>query len=123
MNITGKYLKVWKKKEQNGFTKLDLGDSKKNKDDTYTNWTWFDCLLVGNAKNVTINENDTVEIKNGIISQEKYQDKWYTRIVIFDIEVMHKGNHQEKQQKPSPEPNNEFNHFQSVDDLDGGIPF
>ena len=88
MNITGKYLKVWKVKENNGYKKLDLGDSKKNKDGEYDNWTWFDCLLVGNAKTLEVREQDTIEIKNGIISQEKYNDKWYTRIVIFDAEVM-----------------------------------
>jgi len=120
MNANGKYLKVWKKKENNGYIKLDLGDSKKNKDGTYTNWTWFDCLLVGNAKNVMINENDTVEVKSAQISQEKYQDKWYTRIVIFEIEVMHQGNHQQKQQAPAPQGG--FEGFASIDNIDD-IPF
>ena len=39
MNITGKFLKVWKVEEKNGFKKLDLGDSKKMKDGYYENWT------------------------------------------------------------------------------------
>ena len=114
MNITGKYLKVWKVKENNGFKKLDLGDSKKNKDGEYTKWTWFDCLLVGNAKGLEVREQDTIEIKNGLISQEKYNDKWYTRIVIFDAEVMGRK-----------EPENiqdDFSGFQAIDD-DSEIPF
>ena len=88
MNISGKYLKVWKKTEQNGFTKLDLGDSRKNKDGTYQNWTWFGCTLFGNAKSVDIIEGDKVEVKSGIISQREYNGKWYNDIVIFEIEVM-----------------------------------
>lgn len=100
MNITGKYLRVWKiKTTNNGYRKLDLGDSKKNTDGTYTNWTWFDCLLVGDAKDKPVNENDKIEIKSGIISQEKYQEKWYTRIVIFDFDVTHPAT-----PAPAPDP-------------------
>ena len=91
MNIQGKYLKVWKKEEKNGFTKLDLGDSKKQKDGTYVNWTWFGCTLFGNAKSVDIIEGDVVEVKSGLISQRKYNEKYYNDIVIFEIEVMQKG--------------------------------
>ena len=100
MNISGKHLKVWKKAEQNGFTKLDLGDSKKQKDGSYANWTWFGCTLLGNAKSVDIIEGDVVEVKSGIISQRKYKDKWYNDIVIFEIEVMQKSNSQHTSNKP-----------------------
>jgi hypothetical protein len=117
MNISGKYLKVWKVKQQNGYTKLDLGDSKKNKDGDYDNWTWFDCLLVGNAKNANVNENDTIEITNGIISQEKYKDKWYTKIVIFDLVVMKR-----EQQQPQQEQTTSLDGFQAMDSGDD-IPF
>ncbi len=94
MNISGKYLKVWKVKENNGYRKLDLGDSKKQQDGTYKNWTWFDCLLVGNAKNLQVNEQDTIEIKSGIISQREYNGKWYNDIVIFEAEVTGNTQHQ-----------------------------
>jgi len=86
-----KYHKVWKKKEQNGFTKLDLGDSKKNKDGSYTNWSWFDVTVLGNAKNVEVNEGDTIEIKSGIVSKRKYNDKYYDDVIIFEMEIMKKG--------------------------------
>ncbi len=88
MNITGKYLKVWKIKENNGYTKLDLGDSQKQRDGSYKNWSWFDCLLVGNAKNLQVQERDTIEIKSGLISQREYNGKWYNEIVIFEAVVM-----------------------------------
>ena len=86
-----KYHKVWKKKEQNGFTKLDLGDSKKNKDGSYTNWSWFNVTVLGNAKNVEVNEGDTIEIKSGIVSKRKYNDKYYDDVIIFEMEIMKKG--------------------------------
>ena len=110
MNITGKFLKVWKIEEKNGFKKLDLGDSKKKKDGTYDNWTWFDCTLLGNAKNASIKENDVVEVKSGIISKRKYNEKYYDDIIIFEIEVM-QSNQQEYSPKTDPNHNggNSFN--------------
>jgi hypothetical protein len=103
MNITGKYLKVWKIEEKNGFLKVDLGDSKKNKDGSYENWTWFNCTLMGNAKTANISVNDVVEIKSGIISKRKYNEKYYDDIVIFDIEVMQRqGNQQDYSPKTDP---------------------
>ena len=88
MNITGKYLKVWKVEEKNGYTKLDLGDSNKKQDGTYENWTWFGCTLMGKAKDVQVKEGDVLEVKSGIISKRKYNDKYYDDIRIFEVEVM-----------------------------------
>ena len=96
MNINGRNLKVWKVKESpGGYTRIDLGDGKKNKDGEWSNFSWFDCMLLGDAKSVKVSEGDKVEVKNGIIYQEKYQDKWYTKVIIFDLEVMESG--QDKQ--------------------------
>ena len=109
-NFSGKYMKVWKKDGN----KVDLGDSSKNQDGSYTNWSWFGCLLCGKAKDVEINEGDTVEVKSGQVSQNKYNDKWYTNVKVFDIEVMSKG----KAPKVEEE-------MVAIDDLDsmGGLPF
>jgi len=87
MQISGKYLKAWKLTEQNGFVKVDLGDSNKKKDGSYDNFTWFGCNLVGNAKTAGVREGDTVEVKSGIITMNKGKDaKWYTNVTIFEIE-------------------------------------
>ncbi len=115
MNISGKFKKVWKVEEKNGFTKINLGDSKKNKDGSYSNWTWFDCTLMGNAKNVRLNEGDTIEVTSGVINQREYNGKYYNDIVLFEIEVT--GNAQPKQ----PEQNN-MSGFQAIDDS-SDIPF
>ena len=120
MNISGKYLKVWKVQEQNGFTKLDLGDSKKLKDGGYDNFTWFGCTLVGNAKNVAVNEKDTIEIKSGLITKRKGNDgKWYDDVVIFEFEVM------EKKEKTDIPANSLPDGFQELDnpELDDENPF
>ena len=115
MNISGKYLKVWKKEEQNGFTKLDIGDSRKLKDGTYENFTWFGCTLVGNAKGVEVGEGDKVEVKSGLISKRKYNDKYYDDIVIFEIEVMEKAK--------APTQAKEVDEFVAVDDSNFDLPF
>lgn len=94
MNITGKYLKAWKIEDGEHRRKIDLGDSRKDKDGNYVNWTWFGCRIVGNAKSVQINEGDTVEVKSGIIEMNKSGDKWYTNITIFEIEVMQRSQQQ-----------------------------
>ncbi len=116
MNISAKWLMVWKVEEKNGFTKLDLGDSKKNKDGSYDNFTWYNCTLLGKAKDVRVCERDKVEIKSGIITKRKYNEKWYDDIIIFDIEVM------EGAKKRTPEQTNqEFNKI--IRDELSDIPF
>ena len=97
MEIKGKYLKVWKVKESNGYIKLDLGDSRKNKDGEYDNCTWFDCLLLGEASKKDIKEGDTVEITSGQIFQRKYNEKWYIDVKIWHLTVS------EQEEKPEPE--------------------
>ena len=89
--FTGRFMKVWKKEEQNGFIKLDLGDSTKQKDGTYANFTWFGVAVFGKAKDTEVNEGDTIEVKSGIIAKRKYNDKWYDDVKIFEFEVTRKA--------------------------------
>ena len=88
MNITGKFLKVWKVQEKNGYKFLDLGDSRKNKDGEYENCTWFGCMCLSDANNVSISEGDKVEITSGVVFLEKYNDKWSPKVKIFGLNVM-----------------------------------
>ena len=62
-NFTGKYMKVWKVETQNGYTKLDLGESQKkyNSENEYDNWTWFGCVLFGDAAKKEIKEGDKIQ--------------------------------------------------------------
>ncbi len=110
-NFSGKFLKVWKVKENNGYIKLDLGDSQKNKDGSYDNWTWFDCLLLGEAGKKTFYEQDTIEITSGMIYQEKYNEKWYTRVKIFHAHVVDKEGNRSDNEATSPAPKKEYGKF------------
>ncbi len=69
MNINGMYKTVWKVDVQEKVVKVDIGDSKKNTDGTYTNWTWFGVAFVGKAKELasTLQRKDQIEIINGMI--------------------------------------------------------
>lgn len=89
-----KFHKVWKiEVDQNGTKKVDLGDSKKQQDGTYFNWTWKWCKLVGNAKGIQVDEGDTITIKSGKLDQYKDKDGNYRNsVTIFDFEVSAKGN-------------------------------
>ena len=94
--MNSKFHKVWKiEVDQNGSKKVDLGDSKKLQDDTYFNWTWKWCRLVGNAKGIQVNEGDTITIKSGKLDQYKDNNGMYRNsVTIFDFEVTAKGNQQ-----------------------------
>ena len=87
-----RYHKVWKITNEKGMKKIDLGDSKKNQDGTYENWTWFGCLLVGEAKNVELHEKDTITINAAQVQKRKYKDKYYDNVVIFNLEVTESAN-------------------------------
>lgn len=87
-NFGIKYGKVWKVKKENGFTKIDISDSKKNpKSPTgFDNCTWFNCILLGNAKDFDVKEGDKVNIEGQIFSTKSEKDgKYYTNIAIFGI--------------------------------------
>lgn len=88
MNISGKYLKAWKVDDKGSYKLVDLGDSEKNKDGTYKNFTWYRCLFVSNAAALHINEKDTIEVLSGKITMEKYNDKWNPKVVVFDVAVI-----------------------------------
>ena len=122
MNITGKYLKAWKIEDKGTFKLVDLGDSTKNKDGTYDNFTWYRCLFVSGASQLQINEKDTIEIKSGIITMEKYNDKWSPKVVVFEAEIIASTGGHSNDYSPKTDPGYSNGGFQ--DDLpDDEIPF
>ena len=102
MDIKGKFMKVWEVKESNGYTKLDLGDGRKNKDGETEYCTWFDCLLLGEAGKKDIKKGDVIEITSGQIFQRKYNEKWYIDIKIWHLTVS------EQNQESAPAKEDEF---------------
>lgn len=113
-----KFHKVWKKEVQNGFIKLNLGDSHKKKDGTYDNCTWWGCALVGDAKNTPVSEGDVITINSGEMFKNKVGDKEYTNITIFSFEVT-------KSAEAKSNLESEYGNFEQVDDveMDDFIPF
>ena len=118
---------VNKVEESNGFIKANLSDSRKKADGSWESFQWLGCSIMGNAKSVEIKEGDKINAE-GIIYQEKYNDKWYTRVVIFGISIEgHKGETSDKPKKsnkvnPKPdmnlgEPKEEIN-FEDDDEFD-----
>ena len=91
MNISGRFLRVWKVEENNGFIKADLGDSTKNKDGSYNNFTWFGVAILGKSKESGIAEGDVIEVKSGLIGKRKYNDKYYDDMKVFELEISKKG--------------------------------
>ncbi len=99
-----RFHRVWKIEEKDGKKQINISDSKKNQDGTFTNWTWAFCRLVGNAKGIQVEEQDTIIINSGKIEQYKNQAGEYKNsITIFDFEVTAKGNggNNQSYQKPN----------------------
>jgi hypothetical protein len=96
-----KFHRVWSIEiDQNGNKKIDIGDSKKQQDGTYFNWTWKWCRLVGNAKGIQVDEGDTITINSGKLDQYKDNNGNYRNsVTIFDFEVTAKGNQQNNNQQ------------------------
>jgi len=113
-NFSGKRFKVWKAEQHEKFTKVDLGDSRKKQDGTYENFTWFGVMLVGDAHKLGVKKDDVIEVTSAQIYQEKYQDKWYTRLIVFGATV-------DKKEKKADD-DFSFGSFEEVED-DGILPF
>ena len=107
-----KFHRVWKVEEKGNMKLVDLGDSKKEKDGSYTNWNWFKTMFVGKAKDLDIEEGDTITIISGLVQKRKYEGKYYDNVVIFEAEITKKA--EDKEIKESD--------FAAVDD-DDDIPF
>ncbi len=119
-----RFHKVWKVTEQDGRKQINLGDSKKQQDGTYKNWTWFFCNLVGNAKGIQVEEGDTITINSAKI--EMYQansGEWKNSITIFDFEVTAKaqGSYGNNQQSNSSQSYQKTT--QSSQNFEDSIPF
>lgn len=107
-----KYHKVWKVEvNDHGFVKVKLGDSRKNKDGEYENWSWFNVNFVGNCKEKakTLNEGDTITIDSGIIAKREYNGNYYDDITVFAYTIT-----SESTSQPAPP---------SADIPDDDIPF
>ena len=125
-----RFHRIWKiEVDQNGRKKINIGDSKKNQDGTYTSWTWAFCNLVGNAKGIQIEEQDTITIVSGKIEQYKNNNGEYKNsITIFEMEVTAKGNQSNNQNASGgnnsySQSNNQGNNSYQTNNTFDDIPF
>lgn len=113
-----RFHKVWEIEDKGNFSKVKLGDSKKDKDGNYTNCTW-NAILVGKAQQENVSQNDTINIVSGQIFQDKGEDgKYYTNVTIFDLEFSNK-----EQKKKDDAETFDPDGFRALEDGDELIPF
>ena len=89
INFKEVYFTVWEMEDKGNYLKTKLSSSKKDKKtDKYVNSNWF-ASFVGeaNTKGKGLNKGDRIKA-NGGVSCEKYEDKYPTRVVVFDFEIL-----------------------------------
>lgn len=80
--------KVWEVEEKDGRKKVNLGDSRKNAQGEWDNFTWYGCSLVSTAKELQLQKGDVLTIVSGQMSQYKNKDgKYMPTLTIFEAEV------------------------------------
>lgn len=77
------------KVEQKGNMVLARLQTGKKVNDTWENM-WWSAKFVGKNKDKILQYGDKTRIKitSGIVEQNKYQDKFYTNVIIFDYEIV-----------------------------------
>lgn len=81
------YAKVWKVDKKENYTALQISTGDKQQDGTYKNSGW-NCRLVGKAKDIQVNESDSIVITAAKIENiyNAEQKKSWLNIIVFDFE-------------------------------------
>ena len=107
-----RYHKCWEIEKLEKYSKVKIGDSRKNKDGGYDKCTWIG-ILVGAAHNAGLATGDVFDISSGqIFSRKGKEGKWYTNVTVFELEVT---------KKAEPKPDESFTEIEG--DSDDFIPF
>lgn len=90
LNVTGKFVSVFKVEDKGKYSASNLTTSKKKKDNTYENMYWR-ARYVGEAypKSLSLKNKDKIEITQAVIENNYDKDNktlWVT-VVIFDFNV------------------------------------
>lgn len=115
MNINGKYGMIFHN-EKDGKTWINLSDSSKNLDETYTNQSW----TVRFKKGTEIPTDRSKINYKGFMSYWKPNDKTFTTIQITEWNYV---DEQPKQEVKQEETKNKFNPFDSVKEDKNEDPF
>lgn len=86
LNITG-YATIWQPENNGKYTIANISTAKKDKDGNWINMSWK-AKFVG--KNQDIAEKMRIKIISGIVETRKWEEKWYTDVVVFEWEEVAK---------------------------------
>lgn len=90
LNITAKYVSIFKPEEKGKYVQANLSTSKKLQNGEYKNMYWI-AHFVGDSfeKAKKLKDKDKIEITNGIIENtfDKEKDKLYVNVTIFDFKM------------------------------------
>lgn len=105
INIKDTFATIWQPENKGKYTTANISTGKKDKDGNWTNMSWR-AKFVG--KNQDIHEKQRINILNGAIESRKYEDKYYTDVIVFEWEPV---------EKKQPEPTFEQLQNQGKDEL------
>ena len=87
IKITDTYATVWQPESKGKYTQANLSTGKKDKDGNWTNMSWR-AKFVG--KNQDVTEKQRIKITSGSVENRKYEDKFYTDVIVFEWEPIEK---------------------------------
>jgi len=119
-NARSPFMKVWSVEDKGKYVKGQVSTSKKNKDGTYENSSWF-CSFVGAEcaeKAKDLEKGDTIVVTSGTVSMVKDKNdtkKSYVNMAIFAFDL--------KDFENKPAKSKSFEEDLEDDDSESGLPF
>ena len=99
LNVTGKFVSVFKVEDKGKYSVSNLTTSKKKQDNTYENMYWR-ARYVGAAhqKSLSLKDKDKIEITQAVIENnyDKENKTLWVTVVIFDFNVQQVAIDEEK---------------------------
>lgn len=83
LNIKDSYCTVFQPECKGKFTACNISTGKKDREGNWTNMNWRAKFC---GKNQDVVEKQRIKILSGTVETRKYEDKWYTDVIIFDWE-------------------------------------
>lgn len=80
---------IYKATQKGNMVTASMQTGKKNQDGTWENM-WWNVKFVGKTKSDILSAGDKTKIKiiSGNVETNKYNDKIYTNVIIFDYEIL-----------------------------------
>ena len=97
LKVSGRFCKVWDVEiNDNGYAKVNLGTSRKDKEGNYINTNWWGVVFVGEAKEFGANlkKGDVIEIVSGQLENVYNKEKKvsYFNMVVFEAKMENQEN-------------------------------